>query len=397
MEKFEFENYRDELARELNETRKKDGGRAAAKEKLEEVRGDENYTDSKALHRIRNEFPRQVVSEAMDYQERVDDPTMWDVEDVSDKIPEEYKHMIDKATLHDISRKVYLGVENNKGRWDVDERIDKIREKPKNDDLHEQDRQEELLDKKIDRFRNELLGHRLLDNHNLNHLVMGHGGSAEQFRAKPFDRYSQIEASSTGDTDEDGFWMNTAGGHYRRLDRPAVVFSPDNLATRHFFEQKFYPPIEKLLEELAESEKKDPGSTFRDIKSRLVFYDDVFKGFGVRNHGDDIARLLFLTGMPLASGYSNPNKVLFFPFESREDARRKRKEKDWSKVPVEETWMDIADCVIDLRQRKVWKRKYSQEESDQVKVEKEKYKKWIEENLLHCSFEELIQGGRRNN
>ena len=189
MEKFQFENYRNKLAKELKETREKDNGRKNAKEILKNAKNSTDYKAAKKFHQIKNEFPKQVVVEAMDYPKRIDDPAMWDVEDVSDKIPDEYKYTIDKATLHDISRKVYSDVKNNKERWDVDERIEKIHEKPKSDNSFEREKEK----KEIENFLDALTGHRLLDGHNLNHCVMGQGNNAEHFRAKAFDRYSKID------------------------------------------------------------------------------------------------------------------------------------------------------------------------------------------------------------
>jgi hypothetical protein len=394
MEKFQFENYRDELAKELRETRSKDGGRKDAKGMLESVKNSEDYQDTKKLHQIRNEFPRQAVAEAMNYPKQEDDPALWDVEDVSGKIPEEYKYTVDKAILYDISNKVYPSMENNKERWAVDEKIAAVRrEKPESEDVFEGMREAEEEKKKIENFLDSLSGHRLLDKHNLNHLVMGHGGTAEHYRAKAFDRHSKIEASSHGEFSySNGFWMNIAGGNYVSIGNPAVIFSPDNIATRRFFENKFYPPIDNLLEKFSEDEKKSPGSTFLNIKKKLVFEDGAFKGFNISSYNGepDLARILFLAGFPFAPERRS-GKAIFFPFESEYEGKLRREENDHSKVPIEESWADISDCIIDLRVRKVWKRKYSEDEIEQVKSEKEKYKKWIENNLLNCTFEELIR------
>ncbi|MDO8555122.1 MAG: hypothetical protein Q7R75_00975 [bacterium] len=393
MEKFEFEKKRTTLAEDLKNTRKEEGGREKAKEKLAEAKNSEDYQDSKTLHRIRNEFPRVAVDEAMDFPERIDDPAKWDVEDVSDKIPEEYKYRIDKATLYDISSKVYPTRVNNKERWDVNERIGKIREsKPKSDDRDEIEREEKLFDKEIEGFRDELSGHRLLDRRNLNHTVMGHGGTADHYRAKSFDRYSKIEASSA-EYYENGLWTNIAGGYYNMLGNPTVIFSPNNPATRNFFETKFDPPIGKLLEKLEEKERESPGSALKELQKLAVFDWETheFKGFNVASYrGDsDLARVLFLAGLPISEQLDRG--CIFFPLESEKDARERQKKGDGSKIKIEENWMDIADCVIDLRQRKVWKRKYSKEESEKVDADKEKYKKWIEENLIHSSLEDLMK------
>lgn len=390
MEKFQFENYRDGLAKELKKIRKREGGKEDAKEKLKEEKNNADYEDAKKFHRIRNELPRHIVNEAMDYLEGVDNPAMWDVEDISDKIPGAYKLIIDKHILHDISYRIYPNVEGNEARWDIDRRIDKIREQPESENRFEREQKERLLKEEIENFLDTLTDHRLLDGHNINHGVMGNGGTAEHFRAKAFNRYGKIEASSA-ENYNNGFWTCIAGGYYSALGNPAVIFSPNNIATRSFFEQKFDPPIEDLLEGMAEKEKQNPSIFLRNLKSILVFEGKEFKGFNVSSYqgNPDFARILFLAGLPFASDGSS-GKSICFPFESRKKGMERRKRGDYSKVPIEESWMDIADCIIDLRQKKVWKRKYSKEELDQVETEKERYKKWIEENLLNCTFEELI-------
>src|SRR3989344_4286332 len=313
MGKFEFEKYRDDLAKQLKETRTEEVGREKAKKSLAEAKDTENYKDSKKLHQIRNDLTRQAVVESVDFPERIDDPEKWDVEDVSDRIPEEYKYWIDKGILGEVGSKIYPNVEDNEKRWAIGKRLEDVRKRPGRGDLGSDDPdydderlfyQEKLLAQELDKFRDDLLGHRLLNKHNLNHLVMGHGGGAKQFLGRAFDRYSKIEGSRTGDNINTGFWMNiaAAGKIYSSVNRQTVIISPDNVSARRFFEQRFHPPIEGLLGKFSEEERGKPGSVEQKLRKMIVFDGGEFQGFHVSSfRGDpDYARLVFLAGLPIA-------------------------------------------------------------------------------------------------
>jgi hypothetical protein len=310
--------------------------------------------------------------------------------------------LLDKGALTDIEIRLndVADAEGNRNQWPVRDKLSVIPNPylPKDaEPLYKTEERVELFEKAGREFLNEISGHRYLDNHTFNHIVGAlASGDVRKYSGRAFDPHSLIEPSQA-EIEHSKFWMYPAGLSAIVI-KPLVIFSPDNSNTRSFFEREFHPKIEEVMGHLVEQEKKDPEKFFEDLKARVIFDDHGFVGFDVMSYfGDpDLARIFFLAGIPMSGKSEYSDKIsgqIQFPFESRRQALARRKEGQVfpDNLILKTTWMDIADCIIDLKQGKVWTRKYSDEETERVELDKKHYKDWLEQKLFHCTTEEFIK------
>lgn len=395
MKNFEFEKYRDDLAEKLKGTRAEVGGKA--KDELIEAQKTESYQTSKKLHQVARAFSQEDLNAATRREEVDDDPEKWDVEDVSDKTSQKYKLWIDVGILHKMNIKTNYDDDTKKEtRHKIDHLISEALE-PKEDiesgsvREYEKDVERGKTRTEINDFLDEITDGRYLDGHNFNHSILGQPfqKSVRKHVGVPFDRYSKIIPSheTTSRKSGGGFWVSACASYYNSVDNPIIIMSPNNPEMRHFIENELYPPIQELMDKY----KKDVSMSNNDaerLKKCVKFDKTEFVGFRL-NGSEDLARLLFLAGQPFATDYSrtlHSNTPLQFHF-----GVPGKYDPEIGTEKLSTTWMEISDCIIDLPAGKVWKRKYSDEEMAQVKQDQEKYKKWIEDNILHRSFDKLIQ------
>lgn len=355
MEKFSFENYRDNLAKELKDT-KRNVGHIAAREKSRQEKITENYQTAKSLRDIKKTLPEDVVADVLHNfkeVEREDDPNNWDVENIADKVPQEFKYLIDSDILSIVVGKMGL---DNEQRYEINESIRRV-VRNTTDDVMTYEYKERR--QKVYKLVDMLMEGSFLDEHNLNHVVTGLSYSDKHTGEASFDRYSNIEPSQGNEWGKDGLWTTPHGNLYSTKMRPIVNFSPNNLATHLFFENAFYPPINTMLEHLKlEAQRKYVGSA---------------------DEGEsNLERLYFLAGLPM------PKEVglgLFFDFESVRQRDERVEKGDTGRLTVDVNWMEIADKILDFKSGKIWKRKHTKEELNEVKNRQEFYQEWIKENL----------------
>jgi hypothetical protein len=366
MENFSFESYRDNLAKKLKETKAKEGKDALGK-KLDEARESDDYQVAKKLHNIKKKLPDTAIQEVagtFQARETEDDLSSWDVVDIADKIPQEFKYLIDADFLRLASAKI----NNDEDRDKISDQI-AIATKTGYGDLTRYERN--LRELKLDEIIDEIMDGDYLNKRTFNHVVTGMRSAATtKYANQHFDRHSKIESSKGLEYGKNGFWMCNGHNLYSIVHMsPIVSLSPDNLAAHLFFENSFYPPIEIMLEHIKMEHKwrKDRSYEYPRVRSEDA---------GENN----LARLYFLAGLPLP-GSSN-TLGYFFAFESGPQTRERAAKGNDDGIILDTSWADISECILDWKTGKAWKRKHSEEELNEVKKRQAFYRKWIEENLL---------------
>ncbi len=302
---FQFKKERNNLASELRTLRNKEKHTAQAI--LAESKRSEKYQESKRLQTIARGIPQESIKKAAQIIEALDDPEKWDIVDLHDKIPVEVKKFIDEELLHRANGYIW-------GHGSFEKQLKSFGVEALRGDTREEKVQKDLeLIKKIIEFVDVLTEGRFLDPHNFNHVINGQSIPAGK---ETFDRYSSIIPSQNGQA----FWITNKGNEYIQwLGKPLVISSPHNQKVRNFLEKE---------------------SNLLEVHDGLEH--EFFENFMAARELPDLSHN---PGLPISLKDSY--------------AKAAREDKGYS-------WMDIADCLVDLKAEKMWLRKYTDAERTEV-------------------------------
>ncbi|HEY9585951.1 MAG TPA: hypothetical protein VJJ02_05205 [Candidatus Paceibacterota bacterium] len=330
-----------------------------------------------------------------------DDPNRWDVADISNKISQRYKFYIDADALSDIDWKANAKeVPGNYGSTHFelpDKKFARALTKiNKLSDVNTHFPDGKRLIRECAGLLDNISDGRFLDNHNLNHIVLGVGARKEtrHFVGKAFDKYSKIQGSDDGGGT---FWASTYESVYALgLTQPVVIMSPNDPSFRQVIKNTFQPTGETIYEsvltrmrdaeEYGKKKLNPERYTVRRQFQDLMVFDEkgTFTGFNIdhRHSFDALTRLFILAGLPIGESKEGTMPgTLMFTFKDKNGGGTNASDF---------TWADISDCIVDLRARKMWTKKYTTEEQSQVEQDKKHFVDWIEKNILGSSLGEAI-------
>lgn len=316
---YEFRKQRNELAEKIKEQRAK-GASKEAQKILEDAKAAREYKENSALHKGAKVLSKENLAVAAQLLEREDDPEKWEVVDLSSVIPPEVKKFIDAELLSDLNG---LSDEGSERIWNSKKQHFGV------DLTSEPYKQGKQIAEKRAQFIDSITDGRFSNTHNVTHVVSGQGlpsGVGVQF-----NRYSGIIPSEE-QPNRPSFWLASRKGndYVSYVSKPVVILSPQNLAARAFFEQQTNPNP-KL------------GRDWR------IFLDNFMKDNEMPDPEDY---------------YYGPG----FEIPLKESYQKSALEGKGC------SWMDIADCIVDLKAEKMWIRKYSDGEKAAVEADIEAYR-----------------------
>ncbi len=307
-------------------------GKEKARELLETAKLSEAYRVNSELHQSARGIGEKFKKEAFKSAEDIPLHEGWREEDISMLIPERYKQLLDIVYLSEATDLEGQAIEKETGRYpdaqmEALERLFKLRFGRSPSDVHEYDAEgthtinetvRAEIDAGIEKERNEaqqfwntLTDGKFLDPHNLNHFLGAE--TSKEFKG-PFDPHSKVQPGLN-------FWASAHGSSYAPLyGSQLIVLSPKNPAFRQFLKEGTYA-----------------------------------NPMGAGSNSEALLEA-FLRGEELPVFGEQGSIHNWIGVGLREEYREKQKGEDGY------SWMDIADCIVDLRAGKRWTRTYSKEE-----------------------------------
>lgn len=332
-----WQQWRDDRAKELKDV--EDHG--DRREKLEEICKDDLYKITTFINHIKRNFPEKYkkVRESFDSRnksyESIENSEDWDVEDISNKVPDSLKIAMEMDLLN-----------HN------DSILEECRKFP---DLG---KALENLGKKmgtlVDGIANEVSGGEYHDIRNFNHVVSSTSAAGEHNRVRLYD-------FKVGDLIEiDGLYVSSGKNPYNGLgSRPLMIMTPKSTDSRDFIKSRLNLDLESL--------KELKNDFFRSEKYFEV--NDLGEYLGHSQPGHYFNYLFFLANYPFITKSNTNDKVL--------EMRNSQKV----------SWNEAFNIIVDLKIQKVFKKKDSLNMTEEVKENIDYYRKILKDefgiNLSH--------------
>ena len=359
MEKFESDKYRDLLAERLKTTKNSDG-LETAQITLEIEKDNFEYKISKVLHDIRRILPKEVLDlekTSFPNYESVENDAEWETEDVSDKIPRNVKLLIEFNVISNIlnsilvHKAIEIDAKNHDNCVEVSVMIRNF---------------EAQHDLDMSTLADELSRGAFINNHNINHVV---GGSSKLYKYTKFQPEDEIKESN--------IWLYSGENVFYNTSQPLMISTPFSKQSRDFFKSAFYRNEESVINTFRERFGSgdriypyDPEGVFSgyeidDSKRRKV--DDSNSGTSL-DHNSPGYILLHLANLPIRQDEIH---LRFYGSNLNERVNGMKK-------PIKKyNWKEAFDFIIDLRVGKIFRRKQSAEEKQEIKADIERYRKLL--------------------
>ena len=426
-EKFDFskmenwQKWRDEKAEEL----KTIPDHKERRENLNEVKEkDELYKITGFIKKIKTELPEDFAEIQKFYKasyESIENSEDWDIEDVSDKIPEEYKILTEYQATQEIleSPQEYVSyrvgipfayeefLDYNKDNPAVipSEQL-KIERETKREkyikDNEDRIRPYVLRQEKIENLQNECgvlsainkieekLGlradyenkedhpiHKLinlithgeyLDCRNLNHVVMA--------QIMPHHKMQSFRVDSPIEMHNDFFMESGVNVYVRNLYKPLMIMTPFSEGGREFIRESMGDIVKHCDKQLADpSFRKNEFAV--DRKGELLANVSSLSFGKVFTEQHIFNELFFLANYPFVT----PDKENGKAFNYSEASYQKNKFK----------WQDMFNIIVDLKIGKVFRKKINEQVARDIKIDIEYYRKILKEKFDIDFFDEEIK------
>lgn len=329
MEEFESQEYRNELANKLKQTRNEEG-RESGKVLLNEERETAIYKVSALLNELKKRLPKEYLGYLESFLKPGDLEALhetFEITDISDKLTPEHRLVVESEILENFYYHLYRG--NNS--WLPKEIREKFMEM-KNTLFPGQD-EERWGIKEGPEIINEISDGALYDNHNFTHVVLGQKTTetGRKNLVQPFNPESTIVGGTMGNNE---FYVDPGyNGYASQLNGTLIVLSPQSLASRKF--------IEAIL--------SDPGVYQDKNKPRLGENDRGDLGYGTEDYGHSRSvktyALLFLANYPM--------------IEHQDGIPLPLKDKEFK-------WSDISTKMVNLASGRLYERKQTELETEEV-------------------------------
>ena len=326
MEKFESEEYRDQLAVKITQARSTEG-RNKAKELLKTEHESLLYKVSELLSKLKNVLPKEYqdyLDEFIKVEDSEEVLEKFEVKDISSLLTLEHKLFIEAEILEHF---VF-----HKHGYKVPDQIKAYFEEIKTLLFPQSDTFKCGIDSGPKLF-NEITEGKFLDNRNVNHVVNAERNNIESL-IKPFAFESQILQSHSI------YLCAGDNGYAQQISKPLVIFEPSDLNARKFIEEGYDFQHRPILDnaELRKDKNGNVGYFVYSIDGRL----------GTQQ--SSLYRLLFLANYPILPGNVYNELVLV-----------KTNNKN-----IEYKWSEVASEVVNLPAGKLYKRRQTPEEAVEV-------------------------------
>lgn len=348
-----FGKQRKALAETLKEKRSEgEEGRKEAKKILEQAKQTESYSVNRVLHGVSRSIGEEYKQRAFSGAEQTEIGEEWYEEDISNLIPDKYRHLLDITLLAEAASNegeaIYAETRTRSGSHDeAEELLFKLRFGRAPSEVHEYDaegrhgfnqRISDEIHSSVEKERKEaqqfwdlLTEGRFLDPHNLNHFI--NAETSKRFQ-ESFDPHSPIKPGLN-------FWASAHGSSYSSLyGSQLIVLSPKNAKFREFLEKSAYP------------------NSYGVGQNTQALFEAFMKGETLPRFGD-IGSIENWFGVGVREGHRQEDSSINY------------------------SWMDIADCIVDLRSGKRWTRRYSENEIAAVEKDMEAYRSGEKQIMSH--------------
>lgn len=337
MEKFGHQEYRNEFAKKLKSVHA-NGGKETANRILDEEKETPFYKASKLIQELKrmlpsgcNDFLRQETTPEEDSEEIKE---KFEIINISERIPKEIWLQIEAEIIEDF---MYIQSVIYDSRFDAKKYLDIMSDiKDALGFVEKYEWQKRAWGVEDGRgFFDEVTEGELLNPRNISHSVMGQKRPNDK-RLASFKVDSVIDPSP----EDKGLWF--AEGKYsyaRQLGRPLVILSTTSTNSRTFLESNIF------LDDLDDVRNgRKSASTSRDNLLRNKGGEIKFQG-NCEPRSDFLTRLMLLANMPICgekisislSGQTNGTKF---------------------------SWADVGKIIVNLRHKKIYKRKLNQDETN---------------------------------